>query len=472
MVAQRDPSPLVGAAPTATVPRVVIVGGGLAGLAAAIRCTRLGLKPIVLEKRAYLGGRAFSFVDRETGVEVDNGQHIFVGANTEYRAFLQEIGAWDKVYEQPRLDIPVLRDGTVSRLKWSSLPWAGVLPSLLRYRHLTLLGKLRVIYAVARIRMVDRRRAAAALDAETFRHWLERHGQDRSTIDNLWNLIVLPALNDDISDVSADFGVMLVQTAFLGKPHAAVIGYSRVGLSSLAGESTERHLSMNGGEVRRQCEVTGLALADNAVSGVELADGSTLSSDAVILAVPHYSLAHILPARLASAEAFAPASKLDTAPIVGVHIWYDRPILDEEFIAVLDSPLQWIFNVTKLHPGEPRDSPDGQHVVISLSGAYKWVQLDRSELREVFVAEMARAFPRAAKAEVTRFLSVKQVQATFRVTPGAAAFRLPQRTPIKNLFLAGDWTRTGWPSTMESAVRSGNRAAEAAAEVLNTGPAG
>ncbi len=173
-----------------------------------------------------------------------------------------------------------------------------------------------------------------------------------------------------------------------------------------------------------------------------------------------------------SSEALLPSQELESAPIVGVHIWYDRPVMDDEFIAVLDSPIQWVFNVTRLHPDEPLDPPGGQHVVISLSGAYRWVKLGRSELREVFVSEMARVFPPAAEAEVTRVLSVKQVRATFRVTPGASAHRLPQRTPVRNLFLAGDWTRTGWPSTMESAVRSGNLAADAAAEALGIAPGG
>ena len=444
--------------------RVVIVGGGLAGLAAATRCARLGLSPIVLEKRGYLGGRAFSFVDRDTGVEVDNGQHVFVGACTEYREFLQEIGAWHLVYEQPRLDIPVLRDGVVSRLSWSRISGLRMLPSLLAYRHLGFIDRLRVIYGVVRLRMVNRERDS--LDAETFKHWLERHGQNQSTITRLWNLIVLPALNDDIGDVSAHAGVTLFRTALLKGRSEATIGYPRVGLSALAGEPTLTHLSATGGEVRRACEVEALEMEDGRVARARLTDGSVLDGDSFIVAVPHNALSDVLPSEVAADPSIATAAQLETAPIVGVHIWYDRPVLDEEFIAVLDSPLQFIFNVTALHPSEPVDPPGGQHVVISLSGAHRWVQLDRSELRELFVAEMARAFPAAAGANVTRFLSVKQVHATFRVVPGAEAHRPPQRTPVANLFLAGDWTRTGWPSTMESAVRSGNLAAEAAAAAL------
>ena len=142
-------------------------------------------------------------------------------------------------------------------------------------------------------------------------------------------------------------------------------------------------------------------------------------------------------------------------------------MLDEPFIAVVDSPLQFIFNVTAIHSGAMEEPDGGQHVVISLSGAWRWSQMERRELEDLFVGEMARAFPAASTARVTRFLSVKQIDATFRVTPGSAAARLPQITAVPNLFLAGDWTDTDWPPTMESAVRSGNMAADAAAEHLS-----
>ncbi|MBI2965849.1 MAG: NAD(P)-binding protein, partial [Chloroflexi bacterium] len=199
-------------------PRVVIVGGGLAGLSAAVAAVRQGWSPLVLEKRPYLGGRAFSFIDRETGVEVDNGQHVFLGACVEYVAFLKEIGAWGNVAVQDRLNIPVIKGKRTSHLRWSAgVPKAfGLLPSLLAFRHLGFLDKLRVVYGMTRIRGVRRNRAAEELDAETFDAWLRQHGQNDSTIENLWNLIVLPALNDDITAVSADAGIMLFQTALLG----------------------------------------------------------------------------------------------------------------------------------------------------------------------------------------------------------------------------------------------------------------
>lgn len=451
-------------------PTSIIIGGGLAGLAAATRSIRHGITPTVLEKRGYLGGRAFSFTDRETGVVVDNGQHIFLGACTNYTDFISEIGARGSIFEQERLDVPALKNGVVSRLGWSRIPGMGMLPSLLRYRHLGMAGKLRVIYGMIRIRLTSRRKNAEALNRQTFRSWLEDRGQNESTIANLWNLIVLPSLNDDIGDVSADAGLMLFQTALMGSGRDAVIGYSRVGLSELAGKHGMAYVTEHDGEIRLNTEVASLWFEGEALRGVRLADGSTLEADTVITAVPHFALGSLLPDGHQSLDSLAIAASLETAPIVGIHIWYDRPILDEPFIAVLDSPLQFIFNVTAIHSdrsGAMEEPDGGQHVVISLSGAWRWAQMERRELEEVFVREMSRAFPAASAEHVTRFLSVKQVDATFRVTPGSNAARLPQKTAIPNLFLAGDWTDTDWPSTMESAVKSGNLAADAAAEHLS-----
>ena len=183
---------------------------------------------------------------------------------------------------------------------------------------------------------------------------------------------------------------------------------------------------------------------------------------AIVTAVPWDALPRLLPAHIASDANIAAAETLEWAPIINVHVWYDRPIIDEPFLAVLDSPLQWVFNRTHIQGS----SEPGQHLCISVSGAWQYASMGRDALRELFLNEMARVFPAAAEATVERFLVVKQVNATFRCTPGAQSLRPSQRTPIPGLTLAGDWTQTGWPATMESAVRSGLLAAEEAAAGL------
>ena len=445
-----------------TQKHVLIAGGGLAGLAAGVRLSGAGVRVTLLEKRPFLGGRAFSFKDPETGVEVDNGQHVFVGACDQYIAFLREIDAWQNVRMPARLDVAVLRGGRVSRLRapgWLPGPTANLV-AILKYGHLSVRARMRLVYGVMRIRFV-RSAPGGPLERETFDSWLRRHAQNDETISRFWNLIVLPGLNDDITAVSADAGVMLFQTALLGAPHRAAIGYPVVGLSRLAGDAARKFIEAHGGTVRTGAGVADVVIEDGAAVGLRVTAGELLTGDAVVMALPAAGMLAALPEQLAGSEFFGPAKNIETAPIVGVHIWYDRPVMLERFVAVLDSPLQWVFNVSKMHEAERDGDDKGQHVAISLSGAWGWKDRTKAELREIFSAEMAKVFPVAADAEITRFIIVKMLDATFRVTPGDQARRLPQRTPVRGLFLAGDWTATGWPSTMESAVRSGNMAADA-----------
>ena len=446
-------------------PTVVIVGGGIAGLAASVRCTRIGLNVQLFEKRAYLGGRAFSFTDRETNVEIDNGQHIYLGACTAFRDYLSDIDAVGSVHEQDQLKLPVQRDGVMSTLEWSSIPAAGMLPSLLRYKHLSWADKFRVIRGMVAMKFVYLARDGDELDKITLRSWLEARGQTAAAIDNLWNLIVLPSLNDNIGDISAHAGIMLFQTALMGSGDDAKIGYSRVALSRLAGEHAREYLETQGQTIQIESGISSLTSADGRITGVTTLDGREIEADAVVLAVQNTDVKRLLPEEFAD-ESFADdAEALGTTPIVGIHIWYDRQIMTEAFQAVLNSPLQFLFNVSEMQTGaDDVGGEAGQHIVISLSGAWEWAKLDRTQLRERFVAEMAMAFPLAGQAEVVRFVSVKQVNATFRVTPGSMVHRASQRTDVPNLYLAGDWTNTDWPSTMESAVRSGNLAAEAIAK--------
>ncbi len=447
--------------------RVVIVGGGLAGLAAGVALSDKGFPVTLLEKRPFLGGRAFSFTDPETGVEVDNGQHVFVGACSSYMQFLHDIGAWDNVRMPDRLAARVIRNGKSAWLRASSwIPGSAAnLPALLGYGHVSWRGRLRLLYGMMRIRFT-KRRSGGPLEDETFDSWLRRHGQNDETISRFWNLIVLPALNDDITAVSADAGLMLFQTALLGVPNKAAIGYPVVGLSRLAGDAAQRYIADRGGQVRLSADVAKVCVDGDRASGVELASGERIDGDSVVVALPAAE-AHELVGDSTSDGFFTPADQIETAPIVGVHIWYDREVLEDLFVAVLESPLQWVFNVTRMHEREVDAEDTGQHIAISLSGAWQWKDMSKSELREIFVGEMARVFPKASEANVTRFITVKMLDATFRVVPGAEKHRLPQETPVDGLFLAGDWTRTGWPSTMESAVRSGNLAADAVARRLS-----
>jgi uncharacterized protein with NAD-binding domain and iron-sulfur cluster len=254
---------------------------------------------------------------------------------------------------------------------------------------------------------------------------------------------------------------MLFQESLLRARHTADVGYPRVGLTALISDAARTYIEKRDGRLLLDHTAARLAVEDGRVAAVEVAGGGRIGGDLFVSAVPWDALGKLLPPEWAAHPFFAPLSGLEASPIVGVHLWYDRPVMEEEFVSVLDSPVQWVFNRSRI---QGRGGPE-QCVCVSLSGAWAYASLSKPELRELFTREMVRLFPRARDAQVLRFIVVKQLAATFRPLPGAQACRLPQRTPLPNLFLAGDWTRTGWPSTMESAVRSGLLAAREASAV-------
>ncbi len=449
--------------PTRTV---VIIGGGIAGLATAVRLIQYGIKPIVLEKRPFLGGRAFSFVDSDTGIEIDNGQHVFIGACDQFQQYIHDIRASDQIKLEKRIEFPVLKRGKTSWLKARKLPGAlSNLSALLGYKHVGLTGKIRILRGLLSIKLTRLSRNSLH-DLITFDDWLRDHGQNDETIQNFWNLIILPSLNDEITGVSAHTGIELFKVALLGAAQNPAMGIPLSGLSTLVGENAKKYIESHGGEIRTGVDVESLHIAKGVIAGACTVNGELIEGEAVVSAVPAAAMTPLLPGgNDGKDDFFTPAETVKTAPIVAVHIWYDRPVLTEKFVATLDSPLQWVFNDTDL---KSRNEP-GQHIVISLSGAWEWQDKTKQELRDIFTEEMAKTFPAARSATITKFTVVKMLEATFRVSPGSQKRRLSQRTPLPRFYLAGDWTDTGWPSTMESAVRSGNLAAEYIAEDIGTG---
>ena len=433
----------------------VVAGGGLAGLAAACQLAESGVRVLLLEKRPFLGGRAYSHQDKSIGVEVDNGQHVFLGCCTEYIAFLKRLGAWEQAHLQKRMRVPVIdKVWGASVLQSAPLPPPlHLLPSLLGFKSLSPAEKLGAIYAFAQIRSVKREKSTQ-LDDLTFEDWLQKRRQTPNAIRSLWNLIVQPTLNDEMSRVSADLALMVFQEGFLSSRDGANVGWARVGLTSLLGEAARRYIEERGGEVRTGVPVTGIELEDGRVSRV-LMDGEALTADAFVLAVPPPAVLPLLPAPVASDPFFARIASIQVSPIVNVHMWYDRPVWQGKFAAFLNTPVQWAFNKTRLWGLEG----PGQYIDISLSGAHEFIQMSNAEIVEMFRKEMESLFPCARGASLRHALVVKQRDATFSPRPGVQRLRPAQGTPVGNLYLAGDWTDTGWPATMESAVRSGLMAA-------------
>ena len=439
--------------------KIAVIGGGLAGLSAACELADGGYQVTLLERRPYLGGRSYSFFDRKLGAEVDNGQHVFMRCCTYYMAFLRKLGVFDRTHLQERLDVKVVgEEGRQAALASSRLPAPlHLLPSLLRYRHLSWRDRVGVLYASLALLTISLRKRSE-LDHLSFHDWLTAHRQSPRAIEAFWNFIVLPALNDDVWRVSAAQAVMLFQVSFLKDSHGADIGYSTVGLSSLMAQEAQQYIQGRHGSVLLGKSVAQLEGAEDGIEGVRVHGGGTLQTDRYILAVPSHELLGLLPPSLRRHDFFSRAGLLGSSPIVNLHLWLDRKVTDQEFTSFLDSEIQWVFNKSRMYN---LNGPEGQYLCISLSGAHKYIDMPKESLRKLFVGELGRLFPAAKGASVTQFTVVKERFATFTPAPGSAAYRLPARTPVPNLFLAGAWTDTGWPATMESAVRSGVICAQA-----------
>jgi squalene-associated FAD-dependent desaturase len=425
---------------------VVVCGGGLAGVAAACEAAGRGAEVTLVERRPFLGGRAFSFTDAGSGREIDNGQHVFLGCCTAYLGLLRLLGTLDRTALQPRLEAPVRdREGRRGALRAAPLPAPLHLgASFAAYPHLTAREKAAAVRALAALGTL-RRPAREELDEVSFADWLAAHGQGERAIGRFWDLIVLPTCNDRSDRVSAALAILVFQEALLRTARGSAIGWSRVGLTRLVDPAARRHLAARGGAV-----LTGRAVTAADPSGVTLGDGTRIPADGVVLALPPARAAAVAP------EALPADPGLGSSPIVNVHLWFDRPVMEDRFTAVLDSPAQWIFNRGAMGS---EGGGEGHHVAVSISGAREEAGVPRAELARRLESELRAVLPGAREAALLESAVVKEPHATFAAAPGQAARRPGTATALPGVTLAGAWTATGWPATMEGAVRSGILAA-------------
>jgi squalene-associated FAD-dependent desaturase len=426
------------------VTHILVVGGGLAGISAALAAADAGATVTLLESRPRLGGATTSF--RRGDLHVDNGQHVFLRCCTAYRSLLSRIGSADDVTIQRRLDIPVvLGDGGRARLRRSALPLPAPLHlagALATYRAIPLRERASVAMTALRLGRVD----IASADVETFGGWLARRHQSPRAVAALWSLVTVATLNTPVDEASLALAAMVFQTGLLAKPDAADIGWAAVPLSRLHGDASLTALRRAGVDVR-------LATRVRRVDGASAAtDAGVVRADAVVVAVPHDMAARLLPDGVAEG-----AGRLADSPILNAHLVLDRPVLDVPFAAVVDGDLQWVFDRTAIG-GAAR----GQYLAASISAADRLARLPVDALRARLLPQFRAAFPRMASAEVLDFFVTREPAATFRQTAGTAALRPGAVTRSPGLFLAGAWTDTGWPATMEGAVRSGTMAVAAA----------
>jgi uncharacterized protein with NAD-binding domain and iron-sulfur cluster len=512
-------------------PRVVVIGGGLAGITAAIALAESGAQVTLLEARPRLGGATCSF--SRDGLTVDTGQHIFLGCCSAYRGLLGKLGMTAHAPLQDRFDVTVLAPGPAgqtrtprqARLRRTVLPGPlHMLPALGRYPFLTKAERARVALPALAMRRVDP--ADPGVDAQRFGDWLAARGQSERARRALWDLFTVSALNIAGDDASLALAATVVKTGLLGKNNAADIGVPALPLGELHGDAAAALLARLGARVALSTKVAAIEVgAQAAVSAGSGATGSgatgsgatgsgatgsgatgsgatgsgatdgrqdsgarfrvrlarpaddaslgdEIAADAVVLAVPHASAAPLVPPDALPSGTVAAWSGLGASPIVNVHVIYDRPVTSLKFAAAIDSPVQWVFDRTSISGLGDGRSGGPQYLAISLSAADEYEEVPAARLREQFVPALAELFPAARDARVTEFFVTRERRATFRQGPGSGALRPKAGTRLPGLVLAGAWTDTGWPDTMEGAVRSGLSAAiELRQTLLASGPA-
>jgi squalene-associated FAD-dependent desaturase len=428
---------------------VVVVGGGLAGISAALQCAHEGAQVTLLEARGRLGGAAYSFT--RSDLVVDNGQHVFLRCCTAYRELLQQLGAVELVALQERLDVPVLAPGgRIGWLRRSPLPAPlHLAASLLRYPYLSVRERLALAWAMQRLRAVDIEDPAN--DAVSFGDWLRRHRQSPRSVAAIWELIVRPTINLAVDDTSLAQAAQVFQIGLLRDAAAGDIGWAVVPLGEIHDRAARATLEQAGVNVRLR-STAGPVRADGTGFHVEASDGYSGLADGVVMAVPPARAVQLLPAEAGLDPSVA--ERLGSSPIINLHVIYDRRVLEQPFAAGIDSPVQWVFDRTA-----GSGLKDGQYLAISLSAADSELHASAEELQARYLPALAQLLPAAAQAEVREFFVTREHAATFRAAPGARGARPGPRTELDRLVLAGAWTDTGWPATMESAARSGRAAA-------------
>jgi squalene-associated FAD-dependent desaturase len=445
---------------------VLVIGGGFAGLAAGVALAEAGRVVRLLEQKPHLGGRARSFLDPATGSKVDNGQHIFMGCYHATIRFLSTIGTLDRVRFQKDLTLHFLdRDKRLTVLQCPALPspW-HVLLGVLRSGSFAFKEKLEILRLGGSLQWGKAMEHGS--ERLSVREWLTKLGQSERLQRNFWDLICVAALNEDPAVASAALFERVVRLALFTSPEDSRVGIPRVGLSEVYVDAAAAYIRSRDGRVECGRGVAGLLISEGRCRGVRLSSGEQIEAQDVLSAVPPFQLASLLPGELLRHEPFfAPVVSLRPAPIISINLWFDRAITNLDFVGLRGVTIQWLFNKGKiLGVGE-------NYVSLVLSGAHRHIARGKEELLATAMLELGELFPQAQKASLLHSLVIKERSATFSPTWEAERLRPAARTPVRGLYLAGDWTATGLPATIESAVQSGYNAATAIQDDRQNWPA-
>src|SRR5215469_7127511 len=440
---------------------VAIVGGGLAGLAAACALSSVGFRVTLFEKRPFLGGRASSYEHPGTGEVVDNCQHVLFRVCTNLVKFYERIGVANQIrwFDQMNFIEP---GGRVTVMKSSFLPAPlHTAPSFLHFPFLGATDKLAISRALLPLTLTTQRDHGCS-----FQQWLDRHGQTRNAVARFWHPILISALSEELDRISVSAAAQVVRES-MKTPAARHMGVPTLPLTDLynaAGDYVRSH----GGTLHFRCPIESYA-ADASQLQVRTRGNSVAPEgnfDYLVLALPFDALESLLPPVTESAPIREKISHFENSPITGIHLWFDRQITDLDHAVLLDRTIQWMFHKSRLQPMRTQNengSGAGSYIELVVSSSKTLIEKSRAEIVDLALSEVREFFPSAHEANLIKSTVIKEVNATYSPRPGIDAYRPTPVTPWPRIFLAGDWTATGWPATMEGAVRSGYLAAEALA---------
>ena len=438
---------------------VAVIGAGAAGLAAAQALADSGYKVRLIERRPYVGGRASSYEHPGTGEVIDNCQHLLFGCCTNLIDLYRRIGALDKLrwFDEITMLEP---GGRRSVLSASPLPAPlHASPGFLKAHAFSLADKI----AIAR--GLNTFIAGIPEDTEeNFAEWLARHKQTPSAIKRFWEPVLFAALNEELDQTSVHYAAKVCRELFLRSPESGRMAIPSVPLSDLYGHALAS-LKARGAEINLRSSVTRVTHNDSLQQWSIETETEQFSADAIIFAVPFEAMAKLLPTlpEAPGKEALAAqVSQFTHAPIAAIHLWFDREITDLEHASMLDTTIQWLFNKSKLQP--QRHAQEGYYIEVVISVLRSVIPMQRQELIDLALRELALFFPAVREAKLLKGAVTKEVRATFSIRPQLDKIRPTAQSPWRNIFLAGDWTASGWPATMEGAARSGYLAAEALTE--------
>ena len=436
---------------------VGVIGGGLAGLAAGCALADAGYKVTLFERRPYLGGRASSYEHPATGEVLDNCQHILLGCCTNLIDFYRRLGVEDKIRWYDRLTF-ITPDGKRGEIGASSIPAPfHASPSFLKFGLLSLGDKLGVGRAM--LSLIEH--VPKDTKATNFLEWLKKHGQTQRAIDRFWGPVLVSALNEELDRVSVYYGAMVFRDAFLKSAEAGRMGVPTVPLSDLYSQAAE-YIAERGGSVHLRASVEGFTPA---ADGVEITvNGEVCPYDFVVPAVPFQGLERILPDTPESDSIRVRLGEFESSPITGIHLWFDRQVTELDHAVLLDRTIQWMFQKSRIQSGRSSGPlAAGSYLELVVSSSKTLLDKSRNEIIDLAMRELAEFFPAVKEARLLKGTVVKEVHATFSPAPGLEAHRPSAGSPWPRVFLSGDWTNTGWPATMEGAVRGGYASAEALA---------